>query len=544
MIECTYNSQQKNHGQTGRTMATNKHIEILCQGVQVWNRWRREQPKTRPNLSHADLPLAKLKGIDLHNANLSYTNLRDADLREANLEGADVSLIDLRGSRLNRASLRGIRSLHSAFGNCDLRDADLARARLENSGFEGADFRGSSLGRAKLFSVDFNGADLSGLELPGAYLSDSDCRRAKFVGTDLTGAELRGADLSDADLTDACLDATKCDATPIVRYFREDDPEALSADAQGDRPNNTKLQGAVLRGATFRGAILTGLQLHRADCRSLDFAGACLRKADFSGSRMARVILSGCDLRRANLSNCDLERAWLNGADLRGALLTDANMKYATLAGSKVYGVSAWNVCLHEAKQQDLLITADGEPALCVDNLEIAQFIHMLIDNVRIRNAIDSLATKVILILGRFTPTRMRVLEVIRTECRKNGFIPMLFDFAKPRSRNLTESVKTLACLARCIIADITDARSVPQELYATIRELPSVPVQPLLLKGKPSYGMFSDFESYDWVLPVFTYRNSTHIRQMFRSRILSPIDARLITLRTKYSLNHSAFSN
>jgi hypothetical protein len=45
-----------------------------------------------------------------------------------------------------------------------------------------------------------------------------------------------------------------------------------------------------------------------------------------------------------------------------------------------------------------------------VDNLEVAQFIYLLLNNHKIRSVID---TKVVLILGRFTPVRKIVLEAI-----------------------------------------------------------------------------------------------------------------------------------
>lgn len=62
--------------------------------------------------------------------------------------------------------------------------------------------------------------------------------------------------------------------------------------------------------------------------------------------------------------------------------------------------------------------------------------------------------------------------------------------------------------MSRFVIADITDAKSIPQELQRIIPSLPSLPVQPLLLASQYVYGMFQDFYDYPWVLKPFVYED------------------------------------
>ena len=54
--------------------------------------------------------------------------------------------------------------------------------------------------------------------------------------------------------------------------------------------------------------------------------------------------------------------------------------------------------------------------------------------------------------------------DALREELRKHNYLPILFDFEKPRSRDTDETITLLARMARFIVADISDAKSVLQE--------------------------------------------------------------------------------
>jgi len=249
-------------------------------------------------------------------------------------------------------------------------------------------------------------------------------------------------------------------------------------------------------------ANLSEAVLYRAKVTEAD-----LSQANLSDTNLSEAELDGVDFTEANLARADLTKA-----ELIRATLVKTNCSEAILTNCRVYGISAWNVQLDRAKQENLVITDYDEPTIMVDNLKIAQFIYLLLNNEEIRDAIDTIAKKAVLILGRFTFERKVVLDNLREELRTCGYLPILFDFEKPSSRSITETVRTLAHLARFIIADLTDPSSIPQELQAIIPTL-AVPVQPVLLEGKREYSMFVDFlKTYHWVLPIHYYTDQTNL--------------------------------
>jgi hypothetical protein len=146
--------------------------------------------------------------------------------------------------------------------------------------------------------------------------------------------------------------------------------------------------------------------------------------------------------------------------------------------------------------------------------------------NQKVRKVIDTITSKAVLILGRFTHERKKVLDALREELRKHNYLPILFDFSVPATRDITETVSLLARMARFIIADLTDPSSIPQELQAIIPSV-RVPVQPLLLEGSSLYSMFKDFDPQDfhWVLPVYRYKEPEQLLATLAENVIAPAE-------------------
>src|SRR5438270_13546279 len=142
----------------------------------------------------------------------------------------------------------------------------------------------------------------------------------------------------------------------------------------------------------------------------------------------------------------------LSGVNLNETSLIKTNFSHTNLSNCSIYGIAAWDIQLDEQTiQKNLTITPPDQPTITVDNLKVAQFIYLLLNNAEIRDAIDTIAKKAVLILGRFTPERKAILDALRQALRTYGYLPILFDFDKLSSQDFIETVSTLAHLTRFI---------------------------------------------------------------------------------------------
>ena len=357
----------------------------------------------------------------------------------------------------------------------------------------GLDLSGATLKGARLRVLDLKFSDLSGVIADAADFSRSNLRystmtRASLVDVDLSDASCEGADLAGARL-------------------------------RGSKLRRTNLRGADLRGANLMDAFLPRADLTDAKLQGADLTGAYLPVANLTGAH-----LDDANLTRARFSNSTLRRASLRGANLSGAQLIQTDLTNAIVTGCRVYGIAAWGLTLAGAEQNNLLVTPPREPDVTVDSLEVAQFIYLMLNNTKIREVIDTVGAKAVLILGRFTPERKAVLDALREEIRHLNYLPILFDFEAAATQSRMETIATLAHLSRFVIADITDARTVLQELQGIVPAA-HTPVQPILVSDQTEPGMFDSFHMYPWFLPVVTYSSPETLLPALKDQVIAPAD-------------------
>ncbi len=359
-------------------MANPEHLKILKQGVEVWNKWREENPDIQPDLSDLDLKKSSLQQVNFFDTNLSRTNLSDSNLIEAN------------------------------FSFAQLTNSKFIRSILVQGNFTAAHLQG----------VDFTEAVLAGSDLSGSYVPDANFSKAMLIGVDLSRTYLKGS----------------------------------------------------------------------------TFVGSNLNEA-----KLVEIDMSGVDI-----------------------------------SNSSIYGISAWNIKKENLVQKNLIITLTHEPEITVDDLEVAQFIYLLLNNQNIRNVIDTITSKAVLILGRFTDERKQVLDALKNELRRRNYLPIVFDFDPLQSRDITETVSILAKMSRFVVADLSDPRSIPQELREIVPNTPSLPIVPIILDSQREYGMFEHFTRYPWVLPVYRYASQASLLDDIVPAIITPAEQKVEELRRK----------
>lgn len=143
-----------------------KQLEILKQGTEVWNAWRRENHNLNIDLSFSYVSNLDLKGVNLSKANLKGVYFEDCNLHRARFLSCNASSIN--------------------FQNCNLEGATFALADLYFSYFA----------KTNLNAVSFNSANLYNASLADADLNTCTFKRASLIETFLRDSTLPDKDLN------------------------------------------------------------------------------------------------------------------------------------------------------------------------------------------------------------------------------------------------------------------------------------------------------------------------------------------------------------
>jgi uncharacterized protein YjbI with pentapeptide repeats len=360
----------------------------------------------------------------------------------------------------------------------DLRGANLSFLSLVKANLYEADLTGANLLHTVLREVDLLQANLKDAELFGAVLVKAELTRANLHRANLHRADLTEADLSEANLTEADL-------------------------------SEADLTDAVLQDANLTKADLSQANLTRAYFVRAKLTRANLTKAEFYEANFQESNLAGADLTEAHLNSCNL---------------ISANIHNAKISKSDIYGINVWDLEGEFKEQKDLIITPKDASPITVDNIKVAQFVYLILNNKEIRDVINTLTSKSVLILGRFAlPERKAILDALRDKLREYNLLPIVFDFDSPTDKDFTETIKTLAGMCYFVIADVTNPKSSPLELQATVPDY-QIPFVPIIQEGEHPFAMMVDLQKkYNWVLDTISYDSLETLLEILKPHIIDP---------------------
>lgn len=106
---------------------------------------------------------------------------------------------------------------------------------------------------------------------------------------------------------------------------------------------------------------------------------------------------------------------------------------------------------------------------------------------------------------------------------REYDLLPIVFDFARPTDKDFTETIKTLAGLSYFVIADITNPKSSPLELQATVPDY-QVPFVQIIQERECPFAMMVNLQKkYNWVLDALSYDSIDMLINALKPAIIDP---------------------
>jgi len=168
-----------------------------------------------------------------------------------------------------------------------------------------------------------------------------------------------------------------------------------------------------------------------------------------------------------------------------------------------------------------------------IDNLQVVM---EQLDGAGVSRMLSDVASRSVLILGRFKENRKPVLDLIRRQIATPpySYVPILFDFERPQDRTMIESVLRFAAVSRFVIADLSDPKWVLAELQQIVRSFRSLPVVPIIDAAQDEKEVIAEFEGYASVHPVVRYRDMPHLQKILDAKVVKPAEALYADLRPR----------
>lgn len=303
----------------------------------------------------------------------------------------------------------------------------------------------------------------------------------------MSGADFYGADLRNANLSEANLGWTDAGWNPVM-------------------------DGANLSSADLRGA-----NLHKARLLSADLSVSLLDGADLSEAMLGDASLSHAILSGTDLSSADLSHAMLREAQLGWANLEQANLSETDLTRCAVPGIRGIPASLKEARQFDLVLTPKTipliNPMIMIDGLETAQFAYFLLSHDAIWKAIERVTSRIVLLLGCFADRDESVAGTLKSELRKQDYVPMTLDFMRTQQDRVSAQFLSMLRISRFAFVDVTGANRIVQEALRMVIADQNLPIQPLMRLSAEDSTIPEELAASPSIFETYRYQSAEDIQ-------------------------------
>lgn len=172
--------------------------------------------------------------------------------------------------------------------------------------------------------------------------------------------------------------------------------------------SDTDFNMVSFRNCQFCDCCFDGAKITFADLVDSYFESCTFRNVNMRVTAIGDAAFNNCIFENSDLSYCSAEKTSFKGSSFKNTKLEHISLvandfSDTQLFDCNVYGISSWDLNLENSTQKDLIITPD--------NIELAQFLYLIINNDKLRNVIDTITSKVVLIFGNFSEERKKILD-------------------------------------------------------------------------------------------------------------------------------------
>ncbi|MGB8347044.1 MAG: pentapeptide repeat-containing protein [Ktedonobacteraceae bacterium] len=343
---------------------------------------------------------------------------------------------------------------------------------------------------------------------------DVDLRIAELQGMDLRGADLRMADLSGANLSRANLSGAQLSLAILNEANLEEADLGIPNIDSDDGFEGANLSSSDVRKANLRKARLVCANLSWADLSGANLEEANLEEANLGIANLSGAILQKAHLLRTDLYNTNLSRADLREAQISHLILIDTDLREANLTGCRINSVVDAHAQWRGSQDYDLIVTYKSQPTIIVDGFAMSLLIQLLLRDRSLWGVIERVTARVGLILALCIDERKKVINVLKSELRKLGYVPITFDCEQIEKREYKDWLDILTRLAKFVIIDMTAAKDIAQELPFLVSQHPSVPIQPVVQSSADDSIIPEELAASPSVLETYHYQQVEDIQR------------------------------